>query len=67
MNTPDPIKKSLVPSGSTLASGLGGALAVIVISALGGLDVKVSPELASAITVVCATVAGYLPSSGRSN
>ena len=54
------------PNVSTASTGLGGALAVIIISVLHqSLHWEVSPELAVSIGVVCATLAGYLPASGR--
>lgn len=69
MNSPNPVtsQPGFRPSGSTLGTGLGGSIALVVIAALGGFHVTVSPELASAITVICAAFAGYLPSSGRSS
>ena len=68
MSTPIPVNpptSGFQPSGSTIGSGIGGAIAVVVIAALGAAHVSVSPELASAITVLCATLSGYLPTSGR--
>lgn len=64
MNTPNPIP-GLQPSGSTIGSGLGGAVALVVIAILEGYHVPVSGSLAAAITTLCAALAGYLPASGR--
>lgn len=64
MNTPNPIP-GWSPSGSTLGSSIGGAVAVIVIAILEGYHIPVSGSLAAAITTLCAALAGYLPASGR--
>lgn len=61
--TPGP---GLKPSSSTVGSGVGGALALIVISIIGAFHYNISPELAASITLICGTLAGYLPASGRS-
>lgn len=42
------------------ASGIAGAVSILLIAALEGLGVDVSPEVAGAITTVCATAAGWL-------
>lgn len=54
------------PSASTAGSGLGGSVAVIVLAILHqSFHITVDLETASAITVVCCTLAGYIPASGR--
>ena len=56
----------LTPSGSTIGSGVGGAVAVVVISLLHQvLHWDIDAETAAAITVLCCAAAGYLPASGR--
>ena len=64
MNTPAPVP-GWQPSGSTVGSGIGGAIAIIVIAILESYHIPVSGALAAAITTLCAGLAGYLPSSGR--
>lgn len=63
MNSPNPVP-GLTPSGSTVGSGIGGSIAIIVISILETYH-PVSGALAAAITTLCAALAGYLPASGR--
>lgn len=43
------------------AGGLGGALAVVLISVLAGVGFHPSPELASAITALMGYAASWLP------
>jgi hypothetical protein len=64
MNAPNPVP-GWQPSGSTVGSGIGGSVAIIVISILEGCHISVSGALAAAITTLCAALAGYLPASGR--
>lgn len=64
MSTPNPVP-GYTPSGSTIGSGIGGSIAIIVISILEGFHLTVSGSLAAAITTLCAALAGYLPRSGR--
>jgi hypothetical protein len=64
MNTPNPVP-GWQPSGSTVGSGVGGAVAIIVIAVLESYHLPVSGALAAAITTLCAALAGYLPASGR--
>lgn len=64
MNTPNPVP-GWQPSGSTVGSGIGGSIAIIVIAILEGFHLSVSGSLAAAITTLCAALAGYLPASGR--
>lgn len=70
MNTPDPVntapQRSFTPSGSTIGSSIGGALAVVIISTVHQvLHWDIDPSTASAITVLCCAGAGYFPASGR--
>lgn len=61
--TPAP---GLTPSGSTIGSSVGGAIAVVLITALHqALKWEIDPGTAAAITVLCCAAAGYLPASGR--
>lgn len=64
MNTPNPVP-GWQPSNSTVGSGIGGSVAIIVIAILEGFHLSVSGSLAAAITTLCAALAGYLPASGR--
>jgi hypothetical protein len=64
MNAPNPVP-GWQPSGSTVGSGIGGSIAIIVIAILEGFHLSVSGSLAAAITTLCAALAGYLPASGR--
>lgn len=43
------------------AGGLGGALAVVLISVLGAAGFHPSPELSSALTAITSYVASWLP------
>lgn len=62
----DPPKAGLVPSNSSVGSGIGGAASIVVIWAIGALGhVTVPPEVAAAIAVLAAVGVGYIPSSGR--
>ena len=71
MNSPTPVPQQsvlskLAPSASTGGTGIGGSIAVIVLSILHQhYHITVDLETAAAITAVCCTLAGYLPSSGR--
>lgn len=61
---PDP-SPGLTPSNSTVASGLGGALAVLTVMGFHskGIDFPAGGE--AALAVVLTTLAGYLPRAGR--
>jgi len=73
MNTPNPAtppptlpQPGWQPSGSTLGSGAGGALAVVIVAivnsyATHALDVVT----VAAITTLCSTLAGYFFEGGR--
>lgn len=65
MSDPDEVTK-VAPSASTVATGSGGAAAVILVWALGLKGIVVPPEVAAAITWLMGTLTGYLPKSGRS-
>lgn len=72
MNTPKPINPmdnpnpGWQPSGSTIGSGMGGALAVIVVAMVQSLaKVTLDVVTVSAITTVCSTLAGYFFEGGR--
>lgn len=65
MNDPNEAPK-VAPSASTVATGLSGAVTIIVIWIIGQRGVVIPPEIAAAITVVISTLTGYLPRSGRS-
>ena len=58
---------SWVPSGSTHASSVGGALAIVVIALWEQMfpGVHVTAVTAAALATLCAAGLGYLPKSGR--
>ena len=59
-------KKGFAPSASTGASALGGSLALVIMSWFHATHhVDFSPETGIALGVICTTLAGYLPTSGR--
>ena len=53
------------PSASTVATGVSGAVSVIIIWAVGLTGVVVPPEIAATITFLIGTLIGYLPKSGQ--
>lgn len=55
--------KSLKPTKKVTAAGVGGAAAIVIIFILTTAGAHPSPELASALTVLCAFGAGYLKAS----
>jgi hypothetical protein len=70
MNTPDPVpngkKVNFVPNVSTVSSGVGGSIAIIVLAIVHQyMKVDITPELAVAVGAVCTFIAGYIPPSGR--
>lgn len=68
MSTPNPVPTpppGALPSSSTTATAIGGAVASLAIMILGMKGVTFPAGAESAIAVLVATVAGYLPSSGR--
>jgi hypothetical protein len=62
---PPPPEPGALPSNATVGSGIGGAIAVLII--LGchakGIDFPAGGE--AALAVVISTLAGYLPKAGR--
>jgi hypothetical protein len=81
MNSPDPVPPTpapsqppapapapapgALPSNSTNATALGGAAAALVIGYLGTRGVTFPAGYEAALAVIFATLAGYLPKSGR--
>jgi hypothetical protein len=68
MSTPNPVPPpppGVVPSSSTTATAIGGAVASLSIMALARKGITFPAGAESALAVLVATVAGYLPSSGR--
>lgn len=65
MNDPNEVPK-VAPSASTVATGLSGAVTIVVLWAIGKSGVVIPPEIAAAITLIVGTVIGYIPRSGRS-
>ena len=64
--TPEQERKGFMPSASTGASALGGALATLIMAWYhASHHVDFSPETGIALGVICTTLAGYLPQSGR--
>lgn len=58
---------SLVPSASTNATVLGGAIATLIIYYLGTRGMTLPAGAESAIAVIVAALAGYIPKSGRAD
>jgi hypothetical protein len=54
------------PSGSTNATLVGGSLAVITLAILHAKGITLGPDVEPALAVVFASIAGYIPRSGRS-
>ena len=64
--TPPPSEPpGALPSNSTNATALGGAIATLVIGYLGTRGITFPAGYEAALAVVVATLAGYLPKSGR--
>lgn len=72
MNDPKPVippapapEPGALPSNATIGSGIGGALAVLVVMMFHakGIDFPAGGE--AALAVVISTLAGYLPKAGR--
>lgn len=51
---------TLAPTNKVLAGGIAGACSVILIYVLGEFGIEMPPEVASAITFLLATGAGYM-------
>jgi hypothetical protein len=56
---------SLTPSGSTNASSVGGALAIVLVSLLTQYHIQVDAVTAAAIATLFSAGLGYMPKSGR--
>jgi hypothetical protein len=54
-----------MPSGSTIASGIGGSVAAVVIFILGQFGITLPAGVEAGLAIVVSTLAGYLPASGR--
>ena len=52
------------PNSKVQAAGFAGALTIVLVWALAQAGVELPPEVASAITTVIATAAGYIKSNG---
>lgn len=65
MNDPTTTPPGLVPSNSTVASGAGGALAVLIVAVCHQFGLNFPAGVEAAIAVIITTVAGYLPKAGR--
>ena len=68
MNSPNPVPPptpGATPSNSTNATAIGGAVASLVIMVLGMKGITFPAGGEAALAVLVATVAGYLPASGR--
>ncbi len=70
MNSPNPVPQpqpapGLTPSSSTNASLLGGAIATLIIFALGAKGITFPAGAEAALAVVVTALAGYIPKSGR--
>jgi hypothetical protein len=59
-------QNSYTPSQSTALGGFAGALAFIVVYVLGLFKVPVTPEFASAVTVLVTAGVAYLGNGGKS-
>jgi hypothetical protein len=67
VNSPDPVStpSSAVPSASTTASGVGGAVVAIIIYVLSLKGITIPPGVEALLGGLAATLSGYLPQSGR--
>lgn len=66
MQNPEP-PVGWTPTGSTVLSGLGGAIAVVLIAAYDKLtNTTIDPVTSSAITLICCSLINYIhPDGGR--
>lgn len=55
----------VIPSGSTVATGLGGAIAIVVIAILKQKNIDLGVEADVSLAVIFNTLLGYFPKSGR--
>lgn len=67
--TPPPTVQlpNLLPSASTNATMIGGAAATLIIYILGAYGVTMPAGAESAVAVIVAALAGYIPKSGRAD
>lgn len=67
MNTPLPVNPApgAVPSASTTATGIGGAIATLIIYGLSLKGINLPAGAEAAVAVLVATIAGYIPAAGR--
>lgn len=65
MSSPNPLPPGAMPSNSTTATAVGGALATVTIAILGAKGITFPAGVEAALAVIFATLAGYLPASGR--
>ena len=63
--TDDSPQPGAVPSNSTTASALGGAIAVVTMMVLATKGVTFPAGMEAALAVIFSTLCGYLPASGR--
>jgi hypothetical protein len=64
VNSPNP-SPGLTPSASTNATAVGGALATLIIYGLSFAHITLPPGAEAAVAVLVASIAGWLPASGR--
>jgi hypothetical protein len=63
---PQPVTgPGIMPSASTSASALGGAIAAMIIFILGAKGITFPAGAEAALAVIVTTLAGYIPKSGR--
>lgn len=66
MNSPNPVPTpGALPSNSTTATAIGGAIATIVIWGLSLKGITLPPGVECAAGVLFSTICGYFPQSGR--
>lgn len=62
VSTPAP---GLAPSNSTVGSGAGSVVGIVIVGVLKHYGWDVDPVFAAAIAGLCGAAIGYLPASGR--
>jgi hypothetical protein len=65
MNAVPPSAPGLAPSGSTIASGIGGGLAAVGVFVLHLFGINLPAGIEAGIAAIITALAGYLPASGR--
>lgn len=65
MTDPTPQQPGAAPSNSTTLTAMGGALACVTMAILGANHITFPAGVESALSVIFATICGYLPASGR--